>query len=249
MEKFESPSHERTEAAPAAGADGVAFAPIENEDFDGIVGLAAAAWYAPDGCGDLGAKALADVELSEEERGRIAHLMAADEVASYLADMTWGCKALLNGQVVGVVLTQGTHADEAARRRWEQLGAEARQAAEAALARLRGREERGADTPGPVYLDEVRATEEMRVEAGLAGQPRAPLLVVSGAARGHGLGRRLLDRARDHFRRHGSERYWLVTDTDCDWPFYEHLGLERLAQRPGTVAGAPDTYFIYGGRC
>ena len=67
-------------------------------------------------------------------------------------------------------------------------------------------------------------------------------------SRSHGLGRRLLARARDHFSRHGAERYWLVTDTDCDWPFYEHLGLERLAERTGAVADAPERYFVYGGR-
>ena len=100
----------------------------------------------------------------------------------------------------------------------------------------------------PIYLDEIRATKEMRAEADLGSIPRILLLVVSAEARGHGLGKRLINRALDHFRRHGAERYWLVTDTDCDWTFYEHLGLERLADRPGMVPGAPEHYFVYGGR-
>lgn len=228
--------------------DGIVFERVTAEDLDDIVGLAAAAWYSPDGLGDLAAGALDEVGLDGVERERAARLLATDEVASYLADTTWGMKALLGGKVAGVILTQGTHNDAEARARWEGVGLRAREAAEQLLARAREREEHAAEPSEPVYLDEVRATDEMRTEAGLEGQPRVLLLVISEAARGHGLGRRLLSQARDHFGRHGADRYWLVTDTDCDWPFYEHLGLERLAERPGTVAGAPERYFVYGGR-
>lgn len=229
-------------------ADGIVLERVTAEDLDGIVGLAAAAWYSPDGLGDLAAGALDEAGLTGPERDHAARLLATDEVSSYLASATWGMKALLNGQVVGVVLTQGTHGDAEARKRWEDVGRQARETAEQLLARARERNEHAAEPGEPVYLDEVRATGEMRAQAGLDGQPRVLLLVISEAARGHGLGRRLLAQARDHFSRHGASRYWLVTDTDCDWPFYEHLGLERLAERAGAVKGAPERYFVYGGR-
>lgn len=228
-------------------SDSIAFSSVTEDDFDDIVGLAAEAWYSPAGCGNLAEGQLADAELTDEERTRIAKLLAADETAAYLAEMTWGCKATLNGRTVGVVVTQGSSSPAAAER-WTRLGLDARQAAEAELARIRGREERGTEPEEPIYLDEIRATDEMREEAGLAEQPRVVLLVIGAGARGHGLGRRLLDQARAHFRRHGATRYWLVTDTDCDWPFYEHLGLVRLAERPSTVPGAPERYFVYGGK-
>lgn len=227
--------------------DGIRFERITRTDLDDIVGLASAAWYSPDGLGDLSAAALAGASLSDDERKSVTRLLATDEVCSYLADMTWGVKALLNGRVVGVIITHGTHDDPEAAARWGRIGAQAREAAEQLLARAREREEHLADPEPPVYLDEARATEAMRTEARLEAQPRVLLLVVSAEARGHGLGRRLLSQARNHFARHGAERYWLVTDTDCDWPFYEHLGLKRLAVRSGTVEGAPERYFVYGG--
>ena len=229
-------------------ADGMRFERVTMDDFDDIVGLTAEAWYSPEGCGDLAGSLLGDVKLTSEERTRISRLMATDETAAYLADMTWGCKATLNGRVVGVIITYGSRVDETASVRWAELGADARREAEAELSRIRGHESRESEPSEPIYLDEVRATEEMREEAGLEGQPRVLLLVIGAAARGHGLGRRLLDQARAHFLRHGAKHYWLVTDTTCDWPFYEHLGLVRLAERPGTVAGAPDWYYVYGGR-
>lgn len=175
--------------------------------------------------------------------------LATDEVASYLAESTWGMKALLDGQVVGIILTQGTHASAEASAYWEGVGQQAREAAERLLARAREREER-ADGAQRARSTSTRPGQQTRCapRRALANQPRVLLLVVGEAARGHGLGRRLLARARDHFSRHGAERYWLVTDTDCDWPFYEHLGLERLAERTGAVADAPERYFVYGGR-
>lgn len=232
----------------AADTGGIAFTRLEPSDFDDVVGLTAQAWYSPDALRDLLGHELGELEMDKGECARIARLMATDETAAYLAEMTWGVKALLDGRVVGVIVTQGTHDDAEARARWERLGLEARNEAAAAMARLRGREEHGSEPTEPVYFNEVRATDEMREEAGLDGQPRVLLLVVGAAARGHGLGKRLLNQARDHFRRHGAERYWLVTDTDCDWPFYEHLGLVRLAERAGRVDGAPERYYVYGGQ-
>lgn len=74
-------------------------------------------------------------------------------------------------------------------------------------------------------------------------------LLVSPAPRGLGLGRRLLKLACDHLRSVGAPTMHLVTDTDCDWQFYDHIGMERLAER-GRPAGAgpltPDAYYLYG---
>ncbi len=226
----------------------VTFEKVTPADLDGIVGLAAAAWYSPDGLGDSSAAAADGAGLPADERNEVARLLATDEVSAYLADSTWGMKALVDGRIAGVILTHGTHDDPEASARWKRVGRQAREAAERLLARAREREEHAAEPSEPVYLDEVRATNEMRAAAGLDGQPRVLLLVIGEAARGHGIGRRLLALARDHFSRHGASRYWLVTDTDCDWPFYEHLELERLAERGSTVEGAPERYFVYGGR-
>ena len=56
---------------------------------------------------------------------------------------------------------------------------------------------------------------------------------------------------RDHFDSYAKPEIalHLVTDTTCDWPFYEHLGLERLGARPGSGGTThPDEYFLYGTR-
>lgn len=230
--------------------DGITFEPLTGDDLDDIAGLAADAWYSPDGLGDMTSAAMEGTWLDDSERDRVAHLMATDEIAAYLQEMTWGVKALLKGRMVGVIVTHGTHTSAETAEHFGHVGAEARKRAEELLTAARERAEHpnNVEPIEPIYLDEIRATKEMRAEADLDSIPRILLLVVSAEARGHGLGKRLINRALDHFRRHGAERYWLVTDTDCDWSFYEHLGLERLADRPGMVPGAPEHYFVYGGR-
>ena len=230
--------------------DGITFEPLTGDDLDDIAGLAADAWYSPDGLGDMPSTAMEGTWLDDSERDRVARLMATDEIAAYLQEMTWGVKALLKGKMVGVIVTHGTHTSAETAEHFGHVGAEARKRAEELLTAARERAEHpdNVEPTEPIYLDEIRATKEMRAEADLGSIPRILLLVVSAEARGHGLGKRLINRALDHFRRHGAERYWLVTDTDCDWTFYEHLGLERLADRPGMVPGAPEHYFVYGGR-
>ena len=230
--------------------DGITFEPLTGDDLDDIAGLAADAWYSPDGLGDMTSAAMEGTWLDDSERDRVARLMATDEIAAYLQEMTWGVKALLKGKMVGVIMTHGTHTSAETAEHFGHVGAEARKRAEELLTAARERAEHpnNVEPTEPIYLDEIRATKEMRAEADLGSIPRILLLVVSAEARGHGLGKRLIDRAHDHFSRHGAERYWLVTDTDCDWSFYEHLGLERLAERPGMVPGAPERYFVYGGR-
>jgi ribosomal protein S18 acetylase RimI-like enzyme len=229
--------------------DGITFEPLTGDDLDDIVGLAADTWYFAGGENALSNGGAAGSWLDDSERERIACLMATDEIATYFADMTWGVKAVLKGKTVGVVVTHGMHVSAEAAERYGRIGAEARQHAEELLTAARERSEHaGSEEPDkPAYQEELQVTEEMCEKIGLTGQPRILLLVVSSEARGKGLGKRLLDQARDHFRRHNAKSFWLVTDTDCDWPFYEHLGLERLAERKSTVAGAPESYYIYGG--
>lgn len=99
------------------------------------------------------------------------------------------------------------------------------------------------------YLVEVDAHREMLAACGMPEDDMVLLLLVSPASRGLGLGRRLLKMAADYLRSEGAETIHLVTDTDCDWQFYEHIGMERLAERERPAnAGplTPEAYYLYG---
>lgn len=82
-------------------------------------------------------------------------------------------------------------------------------------------------------------------------QAEIELFLVSGAARGHGVGGSLWRDAMNRFTELGVERYYLHTDSSCDVSFYEHKGLDRLiawhaAEHP-QYGDDMDDIFIYAG--
>ena len=77
------------------------------------------------------------------------------------------------------------------------------------------------------------------------------LLVLSPEARGLGLGRRLMQAGLSLIKAAGASRYRLSTDEGCDWQFYEHIGLTRIAEDtlilPDDDAARAFSYFVYEG--
>ncbi|WP_432624155.1 GNAT family N-acetyltransferase [Bifidobacterium sp.] len=80
------------------------------------------------------------------------------------------------------------------------------------------------------------------------------LFVVNPDVRGHGVGGGLWKRMQQYLAAWDVDAFYLHTDSDCDVSFYDHKGLERIAERP---AGTPiedgkeplfDDMFIYRGR-
>lgn len=80
------------------------------------------------------------------------------------------------------------------------------------------------------------------------------LFVVNPDVRGCGVGGGLWDRMQRYLAAWDVDAFYLHTDSDCDVSFYDHRGLERIAQRDaGTPMGDGreplfDDMFIYRGR-
>ena len=73
------------------------------------------------------------------------------------------------------------------------------------------------------------------------------LIIVLPEYQGRGLGRRLIEVAREHMRELGCKRFFLLTDNRSDWKFYEHLGMERVAEDHSQDTGDGFIVYIYGG--
>ena len=59
------------------------------------------------------------------------------------------------------------------------------------------------------------------------------LFAVSSEARGHGIGKNLIEQLYSHFRRHKVKRIYVLTDNMCTYEFYEKQGFERT--RTGSI--------------
>lgn len=67
--------------------------------------------------------------------------------------------------------------------------------------------------------------------------------------RGKGIGRKLFQAAVDDMRANGISKFYLFTDTTCNYPFYEHMGLVRRCEKQQEISVNGEresmTFFIY----
>lgn len=92
-------------------------------------------------------------------------------------------------------------------------------------------------------LDQLSGVTDGRFGAEVA------LFIVSGQARGHGVGSALFTWLDQAFAEKGIEHYYLHTDTACSYEFYERKGLKRQAevQTGISYAGVNNIkMFVYG---
>ncbi len=96
------------------------------------------------------------------------------------------------------------------------------------------------------------AYDELDEETGAASgafDAEIVLFIVSDSMRGKGVGKRLFNDALDFFRESGAESFFLHTDTDCNFEFYERFGMERLAERRINIPGEEELgVYSYGMR-
>lgn len=193
---------------------------ISESDYPALLDLMRSTWY----------------DDMEPAAGRAR---AADELLSYLERQTFSCVAVRKGAtsekdlLLGCVLAQHGTPDPRSAGAW-------------------GERHHGLGHPDRtgIYAEEMAALASMLDEVGMSPDDTVLLLMVGPAARGLGLGRTLLRAAADYLRDQGASALHLVTDTTCDWAFYDHLGLTRLAERtakrPLADQDMPDAYYLYG---
>lgn len=78
-------------------------------------------------------------------------------------------------------------------------------------------------------------------------QGQINLVIIEPAWQGKGLGRALIDRARTELAAAGASKFFLMTDNQSDWQFYEHLGMTRIAEDHSQDTGDGFIVYMYGG--
>lgn len=77
--------------------------------------------------------------------------------------------------------------------------------------------------------------------------------VVDKKNRGQGIGRKLFQSAVNYMKSQNISEFYLFTDTSCNYPFYEHLGLTKkceIQQEINTNYNKETmTFFIYDYHC
>ncbi|MFR4988087.1 GNAT family N-acetyltransferase [Anaerotruncus colihominis] len=80
-------------------------------------------------------------------------------------------------------------------------------------------------------------------------QGEVAFFAVNSKYRGMGLGRKLFEAAQDYMKDRQIGRFFLFTDTTCNYPFYEHRGMKRRGEHTHTFEAKEQlgtlTLFIY----
>ena len=57
--------------------------------------------------------------------------------------------------------------------------------------------------------------------------PEVLVIIVNTAAKGMGVGQKLIEAVEEQLRNQGFKSYYLITDSSCDFGFYDHIGMKR----------------------
>lgn len=198
----------------------VVYRPLEETDFDAVASLYERLW-----CSGLD-------ELVAPRASRLA-------AATYLAISPLGLVASIGNRVLGVVLARDGFERRVAR--WEgirdELAGEAR--------RLGLAEE--LESSLSVDRSELSLATGYSREGERFSQAQMTLLAVSPDAHGLGIGSGLFDRMSSMIALTGASGFFLTTDDECDWGYYEYRGLSRIsAHEVDGADGSPLTVYLYG---
>lgn len=181
----------------------VTYRPLRAGDVKALAQIIGAVWYA-------------DEPTGLQERFGAVYL------AQCAQRMTYAQVAEVDGVAVGVVVARAGEPEEEVRRTWRRAEDEALDALEKAY-------------PGAAEEVVSGLQTESEIDARLAQESGCDLIheivlfAVAASTRGLGVGKELIGRAEDYLARQGAESFYLFTDTDCTWQFYEHRGMERRA--------------------
>ena len=73
------------------------------------------------------------------------------------------------------------------------------------------------------------------------------MLIIVPEWQGKGLGHELIDLARAELAKAGCTKFFLMSDCNSDWQFYEHLNMKRILEDHSQDTGDGFIVYMYGG--
>lgn len=102
------------------------------------------------------------------------------------------------------------------------------------------------------FIKTEELDEELLKESGRSYDAELTLLIVRPGMKGAGIGDRLYREVWDYLERENLQTICLFTDSSCNYGFYEHKGMRRIAQKTfywksedEEKEGIPEEYYLY----
>ena len=195
---------------------------FQKEDTEAIEAIIREAWHYDDLCSHKTACKLARVFLS-----------------SCLANQTYTRVAEIDGKPAGIIMAKNIEEHHAPLRyrirQWRAI-----------LSVMLSKE--GRKVSG-IFGGVNDIDKALLAEAQTQYQGEVAFFAVSSSVRGKGVGKMLYRKMLDYMRAHSIEKFFLFTDTSCNYGFYEHQGMQRRCEKQKTfeIDGkkVEMTFFLY----
>lgn len=225
---------------------GLVLRPLKEEDVDPLARIVQKTWFKADLPSDpeKGDPAGRGDQAWEESRAQRRLQAAKFDFLFYLLKSTHGLVAQVAGRPVGVILADvfvlDPHAHPA-------LAGQDRLYRDH-VAFLRSWVPDGGRYADSIMKDD-RDTRRLYDQHRSHTEAEVVLFIVDESVRGQGVGKSLWLAMLDLLDQAGVKRYFLYTDTDCNYMFYEYRGMLRIEERIGVAGplGEPLDKFTYLG--
>ncbi len=197
------------------------YRPFMMDDLDDIAQILAPLWHS---------------EAPEE----VQKLHSVIDFASYAQRATFSEVAVKDEEVIGFVLARAGKASQETEAKWSSILEE------------KIEEAKQHDLESAAFLvaydeAEERVNMPMLKNSNTDSDYELVFFAVEDAARGYGVGSKLLASAQSYLSSEGGTTAFLFTDTTCTWEYYERRGMRRVAQWAKTDPEdiLPEEMFVY----
>lgn len=198
----------------------------KESDFDAVHKFITRTWYAD----------------SKERDPKITEAFVTVDVNSHLHNSSFGLTAELDGEVVGVLLGNIDDDPKEMRLYKKEIVGELQKFFES-------------DNPLSKELitsinNEHKANDELNENLDDPYQGKIQLFIVDSTKRGQNIGGTLWEAGQEKFAEAGVERFILHTDSDCDYSYYDAIGMKSIDPIEVEDVGETDTttdYMLYYG--
>ncbi len=170
----------------------------------------------------------------------VQNLHAVIDFASYAQRSTFSEVAVKDGEVIGFVLARAGKASQGTEAKWSAI-------LEEKIEEAKKRDAESAAFLAAYDEAEERVNTPMLKDSNTDSDYELVFFAVGDAARGYGVGSKLLTSAQSYLSSEGGTTAFLFTDTTCTWEYYERRGMRRVAEWAKTNPEdiLPDGMFIY----
>ena len=173
---------------------------------------------------------------------KFRHEYGIVDLAHYMCRVTFAEVAVMDNKLVGIIAVAAEN-DKTSKFKepWEKI-------LNQYIKKLQETDVQGFNAALEYAEAEGKVNDQMIKKAWQGQENELVFLIIKAETRGKGIGSAMWKHANDYFASVGVKKAFFYTDSTCDWQYYEHRGMKRLAEttyEQHKQTCLPDRMFLY----